>query len=487
MSRASSVRSRWPLALALLPFLLLIAREWTSQPDIQNGDFAQYLMHAEALADGRPYLDTGYIFSQRDRHFGPRAYPPGLPLVLAAVGLATGGSMLAAKGLMVFLSVGCLLVVGAYFWRHATPSLAIGTTVLVGLSPDFVGFSISPLSDVPFVGLVWLTILLADRTTSWSWARVIGVTGAAGAAILFRPHGLVLIPALLAWGVLNGRRLGWRPLIPGLALSFTALVGRLLVPDTAMRTWPPLRWLVGELLSPSPRYHLAVFENHLYPLPGNLPNDAYHVLSGALMLVGLIAFARVDPRRLWVVFAVIFALALASLRAAEIRYAWPLYPLFTFGLLNGVRVLVGQVARVRPERVALGVASILALVAVGKALATAPKSQRLDDPRLIELFEHLQVQAEVSPVRVAFIRPRVLAWKTGIPAMPLSIVRDPQEHLADWCEQGITHVVLGDMGLGPNRAQRTQEAIESYTGYFALGYRNAEFEVYRVLPEACSG
>jgi hypothetical protein len=380
-----------------------------------------------------------------------------------------------------------VLVVGAYFWRHATPLLAVAVTLLVGLSPDFVSFSVAPLSDVPFCGLVWATILLVDRPSPWTWKRVIGVTGLAGAAILFRPHGLVLVPALLLWGLLNQRRLGWWPLVPGLVLSVAGIVGRSLVPGSAVRPLPSIRNLVGQFIDPTPRYHFALFESHLYPFPGNLPNDVYHVLSVALMLIGLFAFARSNPRRFSLVFTVIFALALASLRAVDLRYAWPLYPLFVFGLVNGVRVVFERVMRGGGKRFALAFASLLAVVTVGRALAHPPEPRKLDDPAVVTLFQYLQTQTAEAPIRVAFIRPRVLAWKTGIHAMPLSPVKDPQRHLEGWCEHEITHVVLGDMGLSSERGLQTRQAIESDPDRFDLEYRNGEFEVYGILPGSCPG
>ena len=47
------------------------------------GDYAQYILHARALAEGRSYTDTEYMYSTYEPYLGPRAYPPGLPLLLA--------------------------------------------------------------------------------------------------------------------------------------------------------------------------------------------------------------------------------------------------------------------------------------------------------------------------------------------------------------------------------------------------------------------
>ena len=35
----------------------------TSTPRIVDGDFSQYILHAKALVEGRPYVATGYIYT----------------------------------------------------------------------------------------------------------------------------------------------------------------------------------------------------------------------------------------------------------------------------------------------------------------------------------------------------------------------------------------------------------------------------------------
>src|SRR5258705_3396294 len=78
---------RWPrhtlLSLALLPFLFLALLDLRAPIDLSIGDQAQYLLHARAILAGRGYTDDGYITSPRVV-ISPKAYPPGLPLVIAA-------------------------------------------------------------------------------------------------------------------------------------------------------------------------------------------------------------------------------------------------------------------------------------------------------------------------------------------------------------------------------------------------------------------
>ena len=78
------------IALSVLPFVILAALHWSYAPLITAGDYAQYLLHADALAHGRAYADIGYIYSPLAPFIGPRVQPPGLPLTILPI-VAVGG------------------------------------------------------------------------------------------------------------------------------------------------------------------------------------------------------------------------------------------------------------------------------------------------------------------------------------------------------------------------------------------------------------
>ena len=86
-------RAGWLVLLALVPFLLATAHHWRSGFEIGSGDWAQYLLHAEALADGREYVDTGYLYSTLHPVTGPRAYPPGVALTAVPTIALFGSAM----------------------------------------------------------------------------------------------------------------------------------------------------------------------------------------------------------------------------------------------------------------------------------------------------------------------------------------------------------------------------------------------------------
>lgn len=478
------------VGVALAPFLVLAAAEWPLQPDLWYSDFAQYVAHAAALADGRPYTDTGYIFVQKAVSWAPRAYPPGLPLALTPVVWLFGGQVWAVKAWMILLSAASIVLAGAWFWRRVGPLAGLGVIALVGLSPQWLSLSVAPLSDVVFVGAVWAVLLAADHRAEWSWRRVALVTLLAGGALAVRPHGLILIPTLFVWGLVQQRHTTLRVFVPPFALAGAIAVARLVLPAASVRTPSPDRML-GELLTFDIRYHLAIFDSHLYPFPWNVANDGYHAVTGILMVVGLVVLVRRVGLALPIVFAALYALALGSFSITDARLAFPLYPLLVFGSLNGVCWLIGRWHRRLAGRLTLGFAAVLAFVVVARGV-TAPREPRvLDDPDYRGIVSWVETARDASPepLRVAFFRPRVLAWETGVRAMPLLSWPRVPEHMDEWCANGIDYVIVGSVGEGMSgrRMEWTTEAIALAPDAFETVYGNPAFQVYRLRRDLACG
>src|SRR5437660_727548 len=64
-------------AACVIPFLVLVAAHWRTGPLRGAGDWAQFLLHAQAIVNRRPYGDIGYLFTYHAVFVGPRAQPPG--------------------------------------------------------------------------------------------------------------------------------------------------------------------------------------------------------------------------------------------------------------------------------------------------------------------------------------------------------------------------------------------------------------------------
>jgi len=70
--------ARWLLLATLLPFAAVAASRWSEPPSAEEGDYAHYLLHAKALAEGRPYSDIGFISTSMNWTIGPEVQRPGV-------------------------------------------------------------------------------------------------------------------------------------------------------------------------------------------------------------------------------------------------------------------------------------------------------------------------------------------------------------------------------------------------------------------------
>ncbi len=480
----------WILVAALVPFLVLAVWRAGDGPGSTADDYAQYLMHAQALAEGRPYSDIGYIYNGTSRVGGPPLQPPGLPLTLLPVFVVAGANMALIKFVLLVFTVAFLALAGRYFAVHDDWRLGVGVALLAGLSPTMVQTSTQVLSDLPFTAIVWALILVADRPGPWRAGRIAAITALGGTAILYRMAGLAVIPALLAFTVLRHREHRWKPVVPVAVWLGCLLIG-LFIADLGDVSVLSLRdilngaafrtngWGVGSILA----YKVVFLESHLYPFPQDRLNDVFHLLTGALMAIGLAVWLRKAYRRFLVAFCVMYGLMLLALPLHSVRYLWPLFPVFVFGLLNGIRVVATLLFRAWPparaSRVALAYSLVIAPLAVLAVAATPHETGPLDAPDIHQVTTHLKESASGGQVRAVFPKPRALAWETGIPAMPLPKAFPPDSVVLVLRQHCITHVVLANASQH-RRVKAVFESARVRPDAFGIALKNETFTVYEL-------
>jgi hypothetical protein len=487
---ALAVRNRGLLfwVAALLPFLALAFWRLTSGPGIDADDWAHYLMHAQALAEGRPYSDIPYVYSPYAHWIGPRLAMPGLPLLLSVAYRVVGPNIEIMRTLMLCFGVGFVVLAGAYFARHSERHLGIGVALLCGLSPAIVHASSQLLTDLPLAFTLWAVIVLMDLPGRLTPARLIGVTLLGAWAMLFRTAGLVLVPALLLFTVLRYKDHQLRPLIPVLAWSAGLLILSVVVDvrETSVLRFTPeriLNWLTVTNfgLANIQAYLPSVMESQLHPFPNARANDVLHVLTSLLTAVGLIAWVRTSLTRFAVLFALVYAALLIIAPVHNTRYMWPLFPFFVFGLLNGVTILVRSILKLpmRARTVTVAFAVLLALGASRAVIAQPAPGDLLALPDVAEITTFMRNAAD-QHARASFFKPRSLAWATGIPTVgPLG--GRSECGLEEMDRLRITHVIVGGIGrreaYGPLRRM-----VDARPDRFTLLLRNPTFSVYHLLP-----
>lgn len=479
--------------VALLPCVFVAGWYWSDGPDAIADDYAQYLLHTRALAEGRSYTDIGYIYTEHNRFAGPQAQPPGIALTLYPIYLLAGPHPGAIAALML-ASLAVFLVLAGLYFSSEPKWMGYAVAAGCGISITLLQFRLGLMSDPGFCALLWGAFLLADTRSPWSPRRVLALTACGVGALLYRMAAVPLIPAMALLGLVRFREQRWRPLVPLGVWSSTFLVLTTLLPMAGavqgqVGAHHPFS-LARIALSNLAMSRLPVFQSQLYPFPSDRLNDVYHVATAVLLVIGLVAWLRTGAARLLVFFAAFYVPMVVLLPRTDHRYFWPLFPLFVFGTLNGIRVVAPLVVPDSPRRLLARAGAVAGIVLAASALVLAlrgPRPVRLaqkDEAR--ELFSHMTALARQEPVRVVFFKPRTFAWETGIPAMPLFRAA-PDIALAELRDKRVSHVVLGALGTAPDLEGAMRRLIESRPDLFVREFGNAGFEVYRVRRDAMSG
>ncbi|MEQ1857734.1 MAG: hypothetical protein ABL963_14870 [Longimicrobiales bacterium] len=479
-----------PWALASLPFLLMVAWFWNRGPGLNADDWGLSLLHAQALVEGRPYWDTGYLPSGLD--LAPARQPPGLP-VLVALTMALAGefNLTAVKVAMVLAAFPFFLLAGLTFGRsHGTPTgVAVMLMLTVGLAAAPPAAATHVQSDLGFATLVWMVLALLDRPGAISWPRVAAVFCLSTFAVSYRYLGVALAPTIALYALAHRARGGFRlaavPAVWGLAgVVATFIVGWSTVRQQVAFDVGDLMMQVQQLI---PYYGRAAVVALLYPLPWDRANDLYHLLALGLTAVGLVLWTRAGGWRsaAWLFTAAYcFTLLIVYNRAG--RYLIPVLPVVLFGFVHGTAWVLGRVRAWSAERAtsaAVGAVGAIAVAALVLLVTTEPRQggNLSEQPGAQEFFAFLTSEHAVSPARVAFVKPRVLTWSTRVPAMIVPI-NAPDEFMGELDRQGITHVALDRVGIEDWRTESAWRMIDTYGCRFESAFDNGSFVVYRVLP-----
>lgn len=469
-----------PVVLVALVLLLLVMH-WPHGPDVSADDHGQYLLHARALLEGRPYTDIGFLHSRYSTLVAPVAEPPGFPVLIAGA-FAIGGESLVGVRLILTLALASLALLLLRYWRPVAGTgfalFVSAWTVLVIARQHTLDVA---LADLPFIAAWWAVAVLADREELGTRGALL--MAAAGAmAFTFRMAALPLIPAAATMWLLRPRseRLGW-----GLqTMAWTAAGAAIMIGMSAgsalgSETLRSPATLVADVLANAGEM-IRGTRNGLPVSPSALAaNKAMHALLLALIALGLASQWRLARGRFAVVAAIWYVLMLLALPTRAGRYMWPLYPFLAAGCWFGLEHMRTRLSLSRT------LTPVLATLLLAAGLArdwrgVAPRTFE-GMPEITELRSFFGQNPPGANERVAFFSPRQFTWFTGIPSAPL-FDAPPDTALAFLREHHIRYLVAGDAGtMAVGSAGADRLAFSAVTGLRPV-YQNPTFRVFEVLP-----
>ncbi len=371
-----------------------------------GGDFALYLLHAQALADARPYGETGFVYNPANAIMSPAAYPPGLPLLLTPVVALFGLDFTAIKLVMLAALLAMLWALHRLALPDFGPRWSAVLVLAAGLSPAILMRRDAIGADMPFAAWCLLALLGARGRPA---LLAIGVA----LALLTRSIGIVLVAAL-ALDLLFRPAPMRRRLAPALAAGVAvAVAGTLLLPaDNATYAGYFNRLdaagLARHFMGAAQAYGLAVVE--LFGLSfGRLANAPVLLALVALIALGLFQRLRRGPDAVSL-FVLLYGAALVAypVHLEPTRYALPILPLMLLLALEPVHRRI-------PLPAALAVFALLYAPYYATRDPAAQASLTADSPEVGALVARMR---EAPPGTLFLARnPRLWALLAGRPAV----------------------------------------------------------------------
>ncbi|NQT16178.1 MAG: hypothetical protein HQ582_25700 [Planctomycetes bacterium] len=459
-----------------------------------GGDFSIYIEHAQNLAEGVPYADTGYIYNPHYPAVGPPTYPPGGAMLLAGVYRVAGMDLVAMKGAMIGCFVVFLVMLTLCVRKELPPELLILLVALIGLNHYFVVETSYIGSDMPFLALLYLALWLIRSAyqPNVSARKQIALLAVAGVAAYLafgtRTLGGLLIPALLAVDVLHWRRLR---ISPGAMLAtgiFTVLaIVQSMFLHSDHHYFDQLGTGVTVLLHNGVSYagRMAAFWDNGYYKP---LAAVVFLLVFALAVFGYARSVRHKPGILEV-FSVLYMVAVLLWPGFQgERYLYPVYPLVLYFALRGLQH--GWVVH-RPVVRRVAVASLLTAASVSyvahfTSLDLGPVTVGPLTAKSVEMFDYIADKTDPDAV-VVFVKPRVMSLYTSRDSSVYHHADDDQQLWDYFGQIGVTHVVVvkRDEVIGQAEDPALLEYLRGFVARngerFTPVFANGDFTVVEVV------
>lgn len=470
------------LAAGVCLFHLLTLRAGQGWMD----DYAQYVLHARNLAEGRSYADTGYILNPSYQTAGPVTYPPVFPLLLAPVYKYAGMNLQAMKALTVlffaaFLYVMCLLFRGPLGERGAPTCAA-----LVGLSPVFWKFKDYLYAEYPFLFFsfaalyAWRLARSAEDGGGRWLPRALAAGALAYLAYGTRSAGAALFPAFFIADLAGKKRISRTTpaccaaaLVPAAAQWLTlhgdavyALQARDLLSRGSLAGAA-----LNNLLSYAESFTLLFDNGYFSVLPAVLL-----AAFAAAAAAGLVRRGGREP--LFAAYIVVNAALLLLFPASDgLRYAFPLVPFLFYYAFEGwaeYGAQFGRAARYAPA--ALLLAAALSYAGAYSKARYGAFREGTEKAETGELFGFIRREVPADALIISR-KPRTLALLTGRPGAMYSFGPDA-ENLEFFRKTGARWLVAG--AVFPEDEAFLKPFIARHKKLFAAVYSNPDFTVYQL-------
>jgi hypothetical protein len=467
-------------------------------------DFAMYVRHAENLAKGIPYADTGYILNPYNPNVGPITYPPLYPLVLVPVYKLFGFSLELMKFENVLFLLGSLIVFWWLFRSRLSPPYWATLLAVVGLNPfiwEFVNRVLPETLFLLLIGLAFVYIERSYRLLRQGHYRL--VYPLLAGFLLFLPYasrsvGILLPLAFGLYDVVSSRRVTRFAVLATLVFGLLFVVeNKFIHSDVGYTYLLDKRSLSADGDEPESAgqvmtHQFGVTVDYALTVVRSLAefvDNGYSsvVRRGVLVLVGVAALwgFLVRVRRGFSLFEAFTIVYIGFFVFGPVpggaRYMIPFAPLFFFYCYAGLENI--DSARASPSRkYGLALVSLLVFGSYIAGFSTKPFEtypEGAEDPDAVGLYGFIRENTTPDDVFLCE-RPRMLALYTERRAVAYhapdfkAAQNDPS--LWNFYERtGVDYIIAG-----PSDDEYYQSFLDRRTGVYEQVFANEKFRVLRI-------
>jgi len=446
-----------------------------------GGDFAQYILHAENIVQGKNYQDTGYIYNPHYPQLGPKAYPPVYPLVLAPVIQVFGIHLKAMK----IENIGFFLVslfVLYFILKKNIPFLhALAAVGIVGMNPFFWNFKDDVVSDILFLLLILISLVFVDRTyrknnTSKSlYIRALFCGGLLYLCCGTRTAGIAMLPSFLIVDWIASKKPSLF-FMGSIAVFCVCMVIQNLLISGGGSYLDQFRWLTPRVVF----HNVLIYTDSMIKLWDNGMSGwtwLRYIVFVLLLLPAAAGYAgRLKTISIHEVFPLFYLVVIVLWPTPQgARFMIPVIPFFLYYAFLGFQN-IRQPNLQRWLFVVLTVLIAFSYIGKYRTLDFGPLRTGIHQKGMPELSRYVRDQTRASDVFI-FEEPRIFAFCTGRHASGyFGPVRD--ELVWGYMEQ----IHADYFVLGESDPAFIKEFIARSKDRFDAVYRNDHFVVYRILP-----
>lgn len=447
------------------------------QGDTWGDDFALYILHAENIATGRPYADTGYIYNPSVSIYGPPTYPPIFPLLLVPVYHFAGLSLWAMKCEQVVFFVLALLMIYLCLLQYASAPNASLVIAVLGFNPNFWAAKDNILSDLPFLFFFWMATWLASRQSRhWNRAGLLGSVFYLAAGT--RTIGITIVAGFLLYELLTRRKLtAFALIVTATCIGLLALQSRS-IPSSQGSYFDSFRPTLASVVGNAVSYTRALATFWMGNSKSALAFTIVAITS-VLAVVGLYAHVKRGLALLEITLALYLCAVIIWPARQGLRLIYPVIPFYVYLIVAGFSLLTSRFSKSYLRAVAT--AALLLLVSV--AYAGGYRSGNLHviaETDGLASFNDLcrRVQAITHDDDVFLCRrPRALTLFARRPAAVYEAARS-----ADWWR--FAEKIHASYLLCNRREAQDAEFllrfIDESKPNLELVYQNGDFDLYRI-------